>query len=554
MPKMSRKKTRPRPCAVAECKNNDPYRTYHRIPTNPVMRQLWEAADVGLTNLAVAEPDQVRSWDRICSGHFTPWDFTLEQGEERNRRRLKSNAVPSIRECVQYVEVPPATEGSEATEVTDELTGVKIIKLDPGEVQTEDDTTEQGVTIAYHVEGTQVAKVEEIEGADRSQVTQVVTVSTGIEKIPSPAKAGGKGLKPGIKLPKGKEAKDLPPKDLKILELKARVKELEGEKKQWIEKEKAFAKKLEKAKEFTSKATQEKIIVAFLQRQGFTNAQVQVMSKGLKTAHIWGKEDIVEGLYQWKMGKQLYEYQQKKLWKMFPMPSLTAMKENTDRHQGNQVFECAHCKHNTFSQEQLDKHLKECARVKYRCDQCGQTFSAKPSLNRHIIVMHLKVEQHQCKLCHGMFAKGAILEEHIALSHLGFKTEKEWKKSRKENRELVQKYKEFIPFRIETVEYQEYQPVAIEGQVEEVTGDHVEVDPNGAMVHAVGVDPATDVHQEIVMAVDSIVPEGWTGPCTSSPTTQTTTTSRSYGNNLFVDSSGYNDGGANAEMSTMPLG
>ena len=112
------------------------------------------------------------------------------------------------------------------------------------------------MTIAYHVEGTQVAKVEEIEGADPSQVTQVVTVSTGIEKIPSPAKAGGKGVKPGIKLPKGKEAKDLPPKDLKILELKARVKELEGEKKQWIEKEKAFAKKLEKAKEFTSKATQ----------------------------------------------------------------------------------------------------------------------------------------------------------------------------------------------------------------------------------------------------------------------------------------------------------
>ena len=67
---------------------------------------------------------------------------------------------------------------------------------------------------------------------------------------------------------------------------------------------------------------------------------------------------------------------------------------------------------------------------KFRCDQCGQTFSAKPSLNRHIIVMHLKVEQHQCKLCHGMFAKGGILEEHIALSHLGFKTEKEWRKAR----------------------------------------------------------------------------------------------------------------------------
>ena len=184
----------------------------------------------------------------------------------------------------------------------------------------------------------------------------MVTVTPGIERIAPPSQE--RLAKKGVKMPK----KDLAPKDLKIFELKARVRELENEKRHWEVKEKAFTKKLEKAKEFTSKATQvmhpnakwikiecyclqyissknffniqqEKIIVAFLKRQGFTDAQVQVMSKGLKTAHIWGKEDIVEGIYQWKMGKQLYEYQQKKLWKMFPMPSLTAMKENTEKHQ-----------------------------------------------------------------------------------------------------------------------------------------------------------------------------------------------------------------------------
>ena len=181
-------------------------------------------------------------------------------------------------------------------------------------------------------------------------------MTPGIERIAPPSQE--RLAKKGVKMPK----KDLAPKDLKIFELKARVRELENEKRHWEVKEKAFTKKLEKAKEFTSKATQvmhpnakwikiecyclqyissknffniqqEKIIVAFLKRQGFTDAQVQVMSKGLKTAHIWGKEDIVEGIYQWKMGKQLYEYQQKKLWKMFPMPSLTAMKENTEKHQ-----------------------------------------------------------------------------------------------------------------------------------------------------------------------------------------------------------------------------
>jgi len=41
----------------------------------------------------------------------------------------------------------------------------------------------------------------------------------------------------------------------------------------WMENEKAFAEKLERAKELSSKATQEKIIVGFLKRQGFTNVQ-----------------------------------------------------------------------------------------------------------------------------------------------------------------------------------------------------------------------------------------------------------------------------------------
>ena len=83
---------------------------------------------------------------------------------------------------------------------------------------------------------------------------------------------------------------------------------------------------------------------------------------------------------------------------------------------------------------------------------------------------------------------------------------------RKENRELVQKYKEFIPFRIETVEYQEYQPVtavAIEGQVEEVTTAEV---VTADQVHHQQLQQVAEVageHHEIVMAVDSIqVPEG----------------------------------------------
>ena len=88
-------------------------------------------------------------------------------------------------------------------------------------------------------------QVEEgVEGTEISEAKyQVVTVKPGSEKASA------------VKEPK-KPKKDLPPKDLKIWELKQRVRELEMEKKQWEIKEKNFTKKLEKAKEFTSKATQ----------------------------------------------------------------------------------------------------------------------------------------------------------------------------------------------------------------------------------------------------------------------------------------------------------
>ena len=75
-------------------------------------------------------------------------------------------------------------------------------------------------------------------------------MTPGIERIAPPSQE--RLAKKGVKMPK----KDLAPKDLKIFELKARVRELENEKRHWEVKEKAFTKKLEKAKEFTSKATQ----------------------------------------------------------------------------------------------------------------------------------------------------------------------------------------------------------------------------------------------------------------------------------------------------------
>ena len=72
--------------------------------------------------------------------------------------------------------------------------------------------------------------------------------------------------------------------------------------------------------------------MAFLKRQGFTNAQAKVMFKAYKTAHTWGEDIFGKSPRQKKFGLRLYEQQMKRLWKKFLMPSLTDRKENTDKH------------------------------------------------------------------------------------------------------------------------------------------------------------------------------------------------------------------------------
>ena len=136
-----------------------------------------------------------------------------------------------------------------------------------GFTQVTQDTSSELVVIEDANQPTTVAMVEETKESDQSQVTQVATVSTSIEKIPLTAAKTNKGGRLGIKLQKSKEAKDLTPKDFKILNLEARVKELEGEKKLWMEKEKAFAQKLESAKKFTSEAMQVNIDIDYLGRR-----------------------------------------------------------------------------------------------------------------------------------------------------------------------------------------------------------------------------------------------------------------------------------------------
>jgi len=216
------------------------------------------------------------------------WNLTLKQVQEEDRGcyRCEINGGTKAQMSCVDVLVPHYYIITEDTLSEEEMMGL------------------MGDDDGSHFDGTQVAKVEEKKGSTQSQVTEVVKVSTGIEKVPSKVAFANKGGKPGLKLPE-MEAKELVSKNFKIWELEARVKKLEGEKQQWIEKEKSYAKKLERAKGYVNHAMEEKIIVAFLKRQGFNWGQAKTLFKGYKNPYTLWRASI--------LGKQLKERLKKKL-------------------------------------------------------------------------------------------------------------------------------------------------------------------------------------------------------------------------------------------------
>merc|ERR1712029_1004825 len=88
-------------------------------------------------------------------------------------------------------------------------------------------------------------------------------------------------------------------------------------------------------------------------KRGFTEAQVQVMVKDLTKHQQWGRDDLEEGHYLYSLGKKLYNYQQAKYWDQLPMPA-----EATLRSHPMEPKECPRCKHQVFSEKQMEAHIR----------------------------------------------------------------------------------------------------------------------------------------------------------------------------------------------------
>ena len=83
-------------------------------------------------------------------------------------------------------------------------------------------------------------------------------------------------------------------------------------------------------------------------------------------------------------------------------------------------------------------------------------------LDSHVKGVHFKLKSNQCTVCERLFAKMENLDIHIAVTHLGYTNDKEWKAVRKENKHLTAPYKAVIPYTIQTFTEPEIQAATVE--------------------------------------------------------------------------------------------
>lgn len=85
------------------------------------------------------------------------------------------------------------------------------------------------------------------------------------------------------------------------------------------------------------------------------------------------------------------------------------------------VCEVGGCDYSTGNMMTMKLHVvKEHPEVEYRCTECNFTFHVKKTLNRHMIVKHLRRSEHlkkQCETCGRRFSKNSQLHVHQFIKH-----------------------------------------------------------------------------------------------------------------------------------------
>ena len=65
------------------------------------------------------------------------------------------------------------------------------------------------------------------------------------------------------------------------------------------------------------------------------------------------------------------------------------LRHKRHKHGNPQVFTCKHCVYTTFKKENLEQHVRsQHEKIREICETCGNSFSDKPTLNRHVKMFH----------------------------------------------------------------------------------------------------------------------------------------------------------------------
>uniref|UniRef100_A0A182J0N6 Protein krueppel n=1 Tax=Anopheles atroparvus TaxID=41427 RepID=A0A182J0N6_ANOAO len=88
----------------------------------------------------------------------------------------------------------------------------------------------------------------------------------------------------------------------------------------------------------------------------------------------------------------------------------------TSRGQHDRPFVCKHCKTSFKYEHNYDRHMKNHAKVLYRCGKCSKTFVKLRKCQQHFVKAHSS-QRYECDICFRTYSLPTRLENHVIEMH-----------------------------------------------------------------------------------------------------------------------------------------